>query len=270
MAENSLSLPFSSSAGGIPDKWLLLSQDTLDDPDSNVSLVDIDNMLLHIIMGQSAHSYDTSGCPISITEEGVAFYTAVIYVDHSLDLQYSISSTYGTLGPKIIASVPKNESIIVTDKSNWDLGWIPEEAEFHWESGTYNNGILTAPPEITLSGSTLSFSYPVWGILRIVGTAVVDKYELVIQGREGYRLENFNSSVSAVYTDDNGEEVEEILDLKVPQCVEDILSTCPEDPTDLSHWGDPVNQTGHFVHIWYDACQGHVIKIERSAYDANR
>lgn len=248
-----------------------LEQAGLPDIDELVNLGDIYQMLLGAWSGISAQSLPPEDCPFSY-EDGVVTVALDFYAwPTALDLDYGVTASIGTLGEPVRIEIEKEFDQILDHTDLVTLPYYLEGAQLTWQSPAFDrNWRVIDRPTVTMDGSTLRLSEPVFGVMRIKATAVgylhTVRISLVKQeetededgnlNMTGYKIENLQCTVTASWIDENGKFQTFPLDLEVPECVKDFLDECPGGGAKGS-----AGPTPERPYVYYNTCTGQVILV---------
>lgn len=268
-------LKISYSDESYTDEFLSVSQD--DFGSSSVDLKDLVQMLNLTKAGISSRKYLYEVCPYASINDDVLTVILNIYVDvSSLDLSHTISSSQGFLSDKSIVTNPTSFDLIFdhTDTAKFSSlfeGTATNEMPFY---NDYGEEIV---PEVTMLEHKVNLSESASTVLRCSGTStgykytitltldstpvdVVDYYTHLPTGETvpGYALENLDTTITVKWSDRNGVENTEELELQIPPCVEDLLNICG-DGNKLASVVLINSGESNYV-VYYSTCTGKVIQ----------
>jgi hypothetical protein len=250
---------------------LFFEQEKIPASQEQASMEDIYSMLAISAAGGSARSYISDSCPVTRAAAGgtvTASYTGSFLVHHSDGLEYELSASIGTLSEPQLFYSQKSNTINQDFKQVLQLEWLPLVTNYLWESSVYDQAAaVTAAPVITQENGFLYFDKAVFGSLRIWGTAMADRYRLLIDHVQGNRWTD-TITITAMWGPENDRK-RKSFELKLPQCVEDAFNECPTDQGSGGgtggtgdHWGGvSVNPPKK---IYFNSCTGEVLTIRDS------
>jgi len=235
----------STSIGtGRGSKWASLEQDYESELEKEATIADVQQMLNLAKNGISPYTYVSDSCPY-ITIIGT---TVIIRLDFyvwvsSLSLPYDLSTDLGTISSRSVH----------TEQVEFDLifnGSDYEEMDYLF-TGTFTpsmpiialdgskiptmvqipEGVDWPHPHMTVSDSSVALSEKVYTVFRAKGMKQGYKHTITmrLEKEDGYSIDNLTNSITLTWVDDDGEEQMDVLNLKIPECVEDLLVTCPGD-----------------------------------------
>ncbi len=250
--------------------WLNLEQDTPSSYEQSANLNDLAQMLAYARSGQSARGYSKSGCTAVLSESGVKF-TLLAYVWPSdLSLAYSLSCDQGEVDEGVRYDRETEGNVLFDLADEYTLPYCMEAVSASWETPCYNEySEQVSSPAIEHDGAYLLLADSCFGIARVQGTAVGYMHEITIEiekstlADDAESITNFSATLTASYTDEDGEAQSEELELTIPQCVIDYLELCPDDATWVTEGSaGPVDPEEYpAAVIYYSTCTGTVKAI---------
>ncbi len=262
------------SSGASGDIWAKLEQAYVVDSSDGANFNDLYQMLARAGSGESAMEYIYDQCPYARIDSDVLTVTLDFYVwVSSHDLHYTLSAGLGTISAGKVVELPRSFDVIFDDATSADLGFlfagdfVPEMPFFS------STGQIMDDPVITASGSSVNLSVQATGALRATGLATGFKHTLTMQlseipvtntdpytGEEtvlgGYSLENLQTAVTVSWVDGSGQTQSAILEIKVPECVESMVTIC-SDTTTLYRRKQSSGDPSYLV--YYSACNGDIL-----------
>lgn len=280
----SLSLTFSpasisSTLSGRGSLWAYLEQEYKTESEKTANLYDIQQMLGLAKLGLSPFSYIADNCQYITTSEDSS--KAIIRLDFyvwpsQLDLEYNLSTELGIISNGIIHQEATEFDLIFNGSSY-------EEMDFIF-SGRFTSGmpiirpdgskITSMPlvitpistPYMMVEDSSVTLSEEVYTVFRATGTKKGYKHTITMTlGTEtGYKVENLDNSITLKYIDEYGEEQIEVLDLIIPPCVEDLLTTCPNPNNieDILKYTLVINSdnSNNLYKVYVSSCDGSIVQ----------
>lgn len=245
--------------------WINLEQEELEDNNS-VSPEDLIAMYMMVLRGESAFSYNSGTCPVTITPTHIIL-TLNFYVwPSALDLPYSISASKGTITSKTQIHLPKSFNKVIPFSKNLSFDYLLSEGTtMSWLTSSYApNGSPISHPDFEIYKNKVLFDEESFGVMRFRGNAVGYMHSIDIDLEyEVPENQNFNmgqiygdftSTIQVKYINENGKEVSTSLELEVPECLEAMMNTC------LGPGGDrknvkPTDRYAEYYEVRYDPCR---------------
>jgi len=271
--------------------WIKMEQVSISETSNTADLYDIFQMMGSAASGLTSRSYTPEGL------DYVRFQGNNILIDldfwvfpSDLDLAYSLKINQGTISGKSFEDVPKTGNIVVPLSRQVQLEYLINEASasLSWETPVYNDiGNVLANPEIIIDGPYIEFDQKVFGIIRANIAAKGYRYTATLSFPKTEQedvswmirdqttfasIKNVKASVICSYKDENGKSKEEVLTLKIPGIVADLLESCPGQVTayhDPCFWSDDPwachdNEKAYTTRIYYSTCDGEILDTIRS------
>ena len=133
-------------------------------------------------------------------------FTATIYAYLYLQtLNYSIDTSYGSLGERVVEDITYTEGVQLSLKDRVDFSYPNEEIiSTEWVGAVYNSRGETIPkPSFTADNRTLYFSEKVYGYLKVKYKITRHRYSAIVSGRNikdaTITEDKYTSTVFAVY-----------------------------------------------------------------------
>ncbi len=264
MPTESLSISFAGPGSDTtPDRWLHLEQKAIPAVVSYANLYDLIQMYNRAASGLSATTWQKQDCPVEITGPNTARVTLDLYVwPSSLDLAYSLSAGMGTISDPERIDLEREFDLVVPLTDTVDIGFL-FDGSLAWQTEAVNrSGEVVPQPDARIENGRLFLSAPVFGVLRLAGIASGYRHSVAMEWTidEASRITGIRNSVIAAWVDDDGRTQTETLDLEIPDCVADMLATCPEDDT----WATLASVTtpdDRVPTIYYSTCTGRVLAL---------
>ena len=258
-------LPVPSSE--IPGNWLNLEQPAVPLSQRNATLADMVQMFNRALSGLSARTYQLDKCSAATIKSGgtVVVTLAVRVWPSALDLPYVLTASHGMVDAGQPLEVEREIDVAVEGTDAVTLPWLVGAPLAWWQIPCVNEFSEPVPePAITVAGAGVKLADSCYGVLRIRGLARGYRHILTMEFVKPTQssLTNIKVSVTATYTDTNGEQQAEILALTIPACVLDLLEYCEGDVlatdprTELVILNDDPIPT-----VYYDTCTGQVIEL---------
>ena len=234
-------------------------------------------MIAAAMAGESAFEYVYDSCPYVVIIDGVVRITLPFFVWPSdLGLAYDLTASLGTISPGVAYEEFRSFDAVFDHTDSYDyeaifVGELTPEMPFFRDDGTE---IKVQPSEIVTTGSLVTLPEPLTTVLRAEGKAYGFRHELVIEvvkaapaaepaaeeegeaaGPALYTAQDLEAAITVAWLDENGETQSDILDMKIPGCVLDLLETC-EDGTPK---GDPRRPPGELFYLYHSTCNGEVL-----------
>ncbi len=281
---------FSSADINEQEIWVKMEQEVIPETSLDANLFDIFQMINRSASGLTSFSYvPTSLDYVMFTPTTIEIKLDFWVFPSNMDLLYSMTINQGSLSSRIHDSVPKVGNIVIPLDDKVQMPYLidPVVSSFGWESPVYDDlGHLLDSPDITVNGPYLTFTQDVFGIVRANIMAQGYKYTAtlsfpksqtgraeifgIIANQTSYTsITNVRCSVICTYIDENGEEQEEMLELKIPKPVLDFLAECDDGyPTLWPRCAGSIldteeNQT-YSTTIYYSTCTGEILDTVRS------
>jgi len=248
------------------DIWARLSQEPIPSSADEANLRDLHQMIAAAMAGESAFEYVYDSCPYVVIIDGVIRITLPFFVWPSgLGLAYDLSASAGTISPGVAHEEFRSFDVVFdhTDTADYEaifVGELTPEMPFLRPDGSE-----IPEPEIIAAGSLVTLPEQLTAVLRAEGKVYGFRHELVIEvvkaavdpeagedaEAELNKVEKPESAITVAWLDENGETQTDILDMKIPGCVLDLLETC-EDGTPK---GEPEQEGERYV-VYYSTCNG--------------
>lgn len=258
------------------DNWIKLQQFEYSDVRQAINFNDIYQMWINAQQGLSAFAYVQDDCPMTITENGIIIALDFYVFPSEMNLPYTLSASIGELGEgQILTSLDKEFDLIFPLSKVVELDYVADNLELTWLAGprTARNQPISPIPTITADGRFVRSSVSMFAVFRARCQAQCYLHTVLIRlekfgeeeqedgtvKREVYKIENLKSSVTATWTRTDGGIGKEILELKIPKCVEDFLTWCPDGT--LKGYSS-VTRENRVTRVFYNACTGdHIATI---------
>jgi hypothetical protein len=238
----------------------------------------------------------------TVSSDGTIVVTLKVFVwPSSLDLPYTLTAAYGHVEEAQPLQMEREIDVAVEGSDSVTLPWLMENATAWWQIPCVNEFSDPVPaPNISFDGELIKLSSPCYGVLRVRGLALgyehtvilgISKTGNVIKTEQisslqiasgynggtapppqkdptgkldplGYTITNVNIAVTAAYQGDEQNQQAEILTLKFPACVLDLLEYCPEgtlaaqDKLPSGSFGE-----GPTPVVYYDTCTGRELGV---------
>jgi len=280
-------------ASAASDIWLTIEQKPTPVSQNNANLTDMVRMVAQAAAGGSARDYQLEKCAAAtIGTDGSLIVTLTVYVwPNPANLSYSMASSAGTVSAGTPIEKIREIDVAVTGSDTVTLPWNAVSSTAEWQLPPVNefSEPLESPPEVAVDGSKITLSEECYGVLRLRGAAQGFSHEVVLRFNKGlpsdplqpitvpaeavnpttttmidvgHSLVSAKATVTASYRNEGGVLQSEILTLKIPPCVLDLLEYC-EDGTLLVDNVDFASDTadGGIPTVYYDTCTGNVIEL---------
>lgn len=262
------------------NNWLYLEQEyfpeVLQYPDYN----DVDNMHRRVLSGYSAQSYIKDDCPVDITEDGdiilvaLTFYVLTPADDWVYQLETNIvpGFTYidyegieqeslikGRIVDEGITSIKKGYTTVFPMTDYIQFSHRITDMSYSWESVIIDStGASTSSPTLEVDGRFLRSPKTVWGVLRMNYRAVAHQHTLVlgVKPQAGYEFTEINPQITA-HWQYGGQTYSTSLELEIPQCVYDALSTCEDGVITIVL----INPYKNKKIVYYNTCNGKFMRV---------
>lgn len=265
--------PKATSSVKEDSNWVKLQQYEYLEVDQILNFQDIYQMLLNAQAGLSAFSYLLPNCPLTITENGVIITLDFYVFPSSMNLGYSLSPSIGELGIEgIQTSLHKDFDLIFPLSDRVELDYIIEDLNPIWLAGprTAKNQVISPIPTLTIDNTIVTSSKSMFAVLRAKGQAPcflhtlrieIEKFKDVEQDdgstvREIQKIDELKPTITATWTKSDGSTGTTILELKIPKCVEDFLTWCPNGT--LKGF-TTITGTNRTITVYYNSCTGNYI-----------
>jgi len=224
------------------DIWVRLTQEAIPSSADEADLNDLYQMMAAAQSGKSAWEYVYESCPYVVIVDGVVRITLPFFVwPSAIGLPYTLSATLGTISDAVAYEEFRSFDMVFDHAADVDCEaifvgeFVPQMPIFRDDGSTIDD------VEPTVTGSIVSYPESVTTVLRADGKAFGFRHELVIeitkaatdetaedQASQTYEIETPESAITVAWTDENGETQTDIMDIKIPGCVTDLLATCPD------------------------------------------
>ena len=275
-----LAITLNPSAGAeqAGSEWVHLEQAGLPELDQWANFADAVQMRARAMSGLSAWSYIKDSCPLTINDDGTVDVALDFYsFPSAMDLNYRVTASIGTLGEWIRVELEKEIDVIFEGR-RVELPWVASMASVEWISPCFRrDGSQIARPHITIEDAALSIASDevAFGVARLkclahgfLHTTVIRLVKQTTEQDEdgslnvtGFKIENLTCSAIAAWGGggEDGEGGVEKLDLKIPKCVEDYLTTCPDGEVKGGTKKGDDEDAGPVV--YYSTCTGSVLAV---------
>ena len=256
-------------AGPSADLRLTLAQDPVDKR-SGLIQADIDRMLALVLSGQSARRYKPARCAAWVRETVVGADLVVHAWPVPEDLVYTLEAVGCTADPPTRVQVEGEFDLVVPMSASVDLPATFAGLGYQWQTPCYNRfGEQVPAPAITVHPARLELAAEVFGVLRITGAAIGDRYAITytvpkMQAGQVLRNEDLpEAAVIARWTDADGEPANAQLALDLPGCLEQLLEACPDGSlvADRKAGGQINPDEGLVPVVYFSACTGNVLAL---------
>lgn len=225
------------------------------------SLGDLNQMVARAAAGRSARDYMLECCPAAAVRKSILTVTLEIMVYPSdLDLAYSLAVDWGNLSPARLVRKARRLNVIFDGTEAVTLDFL-FQGEFIPAMPFFDlAGARIRVPEIIQSGLQLNLSQPVYGVFRAIGdsTGYLHTITMDLEINPDLKISNLRNAVTLTYIDGAGKLAAKKLDLKIPQCVADLLALCDNGEPKIG--GSP-EEPDLVPVIYYSDCSGQVIEI---------
>jgi hypothetical protein len=261
---SSVSFSDSESTDTSDSYVVTLEQDEYDSADANYA--DVQQMLYKALNKESAFNVTVADCPLFLDEEtGVATVYLVFYVLLSdPDIVFTLESNVGTVS--YVAEVVRNkeQQVIFELSDTVEFDYIISDVETTPESPAITSiGDVVDTPTISVTSTSLTIPDELFFVAWASISAPAKEYQLVLDiasPETGYEISSIAPTVIATWTDADGETESTTLELTVPDCVYDSLSTC-SDGSLRTIW--TVKKKGEedlpITQVYYNTCNGKVL-----------
>ena len=254
-----LSVPFSSA--GAESAQISAEVIQVDTGAGVASLGDLNQMVARAAAGRSARDYMLECCPAAAVKKDILTVTLEVMVYPSdLDLAYSLAADWGNLSPGRLVRKARRLNIIFDGTSSITMDFF-FQGEFIAAMPFFDQaGARIRVPAIVQDGLQLNLAQPVYGVFRAIGDSVgyLHIVTMLLQIQSGIKISDLNNAVTLTYIDGAGKLTAKKLDLKIPQCVADLLALCDNGEPKIG--GSP-NEPDLVPVIYYSDCSGEIIEI---------
>jgi hypothetical protein len=249
------------SVTGSAAPWVHLEQPMVNS--SRLTMDDFDRMLALVMAGNSAHQYMQPDCPATITETEIT--TALVFFSwpSSPDLRYTINTDLAAKNAPTSLKMDQEFDAVAEMATECILPFYMEGVTVWWQTPCYNRlGEAVTPAEIVHDGNALKFSSEVFGVLRVIGTAVGQRHThtLTMPKSASTKVTDVKAIVTAIWETSPDSEGSEELELDIPDCVSNLLEVCPDTGENL--YAKALKQAaGHDKEIFFSTCDGSVLEV---------
>jgi hypothetical protein len=267
MAINSSSVPFtlyeSESLSGSDGYNVVLEQLSYDSITANYS--DAQQMMYSALAKNSAHDAVGLNCPIIINEATgiVTLYLTFYALLSNENIEVTLSSNVGDISYIGETLLNKSQSVLFGLEDEVDLGYRITDVTVTPESVAVDSaGDLTATPTVAINNTSLSITEPLFYSTWVNMKVPAEEYQLVIDiatPEDGYEISSISPTILATWTDIDGAERSTSLDLTVPDCVYDSLSSCSNN--ELKSILLIKKKIAPIAKVYYNTCNGKFIGV---------
>lgn len=267
--------------------WVTMEQEEISETSENANLFDIFQMMGRSASGLTAFTYTPPDLDfISFTSTNIIIELDFLLFPSSMGLLYSLEINQGSLSDKLYVEMPKMGNIVIPLDDKVQMPYLidPDLSSFEWETPVYDeDGHFLNSPVITVNGPYLTFKQAVFGIIRADIKAKGYRYTATLsfpKSHEGRQeiigiitnqttfnsITNVNCSVVCTYTDEDDNEQQEVLELKIPAIVEDFLSECDDGTLKTNprcNDGQKNADKKYTTTIYYSTCTGEILDTVR-------
>lgn len=230
--------------------------------DDVANLGDLRPMLDAVLNGKSAFSYIYDICPYITITDGVVTITLTFYAyPTNLDMHYRLTPGAGILTSGNLITQPRSMDILIANSDTYQMdevftGTVKKQMPYFNSDGSEIEGNVA----IEFSGATIHLSEPVTTALRLDGETSCYEHTLIMQfakkNDQGNALSvtDLTNSITAQWTDENGDLQTETIPVTIPPCVTALLEAC-EDEIPV----DPIATITKRLVVYYSTCDGKVI-----------
>lgn len=287
MTNHSLqSIMVGSGAADLGDVWVRIEQLIPPEVSQFASIRDVYQLWLSAATGKSAQKLRAVNCPVEFDGSDIHVYLGFYAWPSYLDLPYDLTPSIGTIGERQVIRKRREFSAFIDNQNRLDLPYYMEEVTAEWETPTFDRyGEQITRPSITNHNTWIEFSSEVFGSLRVSGVAFgsyqvaemivtrelteeeIPAEELADQQHpsedtyivtplptkrlNGYIPENLDNTITAAWIAADGTTATEQMQLEIPQCVQDVLSFCPDMYKTLLLWCRDVATR----QVYYNTCK---------------
>ncbi|MCK9311146.1 MAG: hypothetical protein M0P26_02585 [Bacteroidales bacterium] len=263
--------PTATTSGA--DIRLTLAQEPVDKR-SGLLQADLDRMLALVLSGQSARRYKPARCAAWIRETVVGADLVVHAWPVPEDLDYTLEAVGCEAAEPARVQVEGEFDLVVPMSASVDLPASFAGLTYTWQTPCFNRfGEEVPAPAITVHPARLELAAEVFGVLRIAGQAIGDRYAITytvpkMQSGQVLKYEDLpEAAVIARWTDADGEPANAQLALDLPGCLEQLLEACPDGSlvADRKAGGQINPDEGLVPVVYYSACTGNVLALRYEA-----
>ncbi len=231
-----------STENKLPALRLTIEGEPIDPAANNPSLGDLDVMLRYARSGLSARNYQVERCRWArMRESGILEVELSCFVWPSRpELVYSVSlPAEATPGLVEAVRLQRQWKYWIGGNGILELPWRLEGVALSWQPGFACVDEFSAaitPPYLRHEYATIDVlgEQPCYGILVVQGTAIGFRHRFTLrfakfdENGPSQSIELESVPVSATWTDEEGEAQTASADVKIPQCVRNLLETCAD------------------------------------------
>jgi len=282
---------FSEDSLDLDSVWINMEQEYISETSQDANLFDIFQMMGRSASGLTSFSYEPTELSfLSFSSTSIKLNLDFWVFPSNLDLAYSLRINTGSIHSKVYEEVPRVGNIVIPLQNQIKLPYLIDQSlsTFTWETPIYNSvGQLLNSQTINIEGPYLYFNEEIFGVIRANAVAKGHRHTATltfpkstigrqeIAGLVSNQL-NFNSitntkcSVICTYIDLKGDVQEEILELKIPKSVVDLLAECPNGRLRSNPRCDASESayTSRLT-IYYSTCTGEILNRVRSDVGGN-
>lgn len=269
-----------------PEHTITLEPEYIDTRAAFANLADLSAMLTLARSGVSARHHQLERCRWARwSDDGALVVSLCVYVwPSSIDLAYTLTTPEQvTSAPPVLVQIRRHRKFWLSQATSLTLPWLLlDDADIHWHASTGcldAHSAQIAAPALIRSGTRISLSYPVSGLISVTGTAIGWRHDLTIRfdkfdgsagnafglGVTKYDADSFD--VLAHWRGNDGSLREESAEMNIPQCVRGLLEACSD--------GTPItslrvrHRSPPWYEVRYNTCDGSVLDVIRHDNDTD-
>ena len=189
------------------------------------------------------------------------FYAFTPYDGFEYEMTTNVSEDDGYLVRSPNTRISKDFSVVSEFRDTIALEYRLGGFRYSWETSTYDEyGDVVARPTVELDINRLLVSDPVFGVMRVRGSALGDTYRLYINipVTQTHQVRNIKPVATATWFED-GIEQKTSLQITVPDCVYDSLNPCPDGS--VKSYVIVEDQGDRRYAVIYNGCNGRLFEV---------
>ncbi len=266
---NALTIPFSSQQSSAESTlWATIEQEYKESESKEAKIGDLVEMLSLVQNDLSAYNYIVDTCHWVVVDETNITVSLDIFVWPSkLDLAYSLDVDHGIVTTGVVLEEERGFDVVFNGGIVEVIPYIFEGVLTPSMPFISRTGKILPTPTITVSGSTVHSSEPIYCVLRAKGKVRGFRHTVVMDfvKAPGFKITNLRNTVTLSWVDENQETQSDIITLDIPKCVEDILAECPDGGpvADTTCFGRDCTNISPYLLVYFSYCTGDELQAKK-------
>ena len=264
------------------EDWLVMEQQQVPQSQQICTVDDLQKMLDHAMLGQSAKSYVSDQCPVKrrlVNGKVIISCDITVLVHRSEGLanqNYDLTPSEGRLSAGVTVRRQVRRPYKLDRDAILFLEWLPAvPPTVGWLTKVFDNdrNRVFAPGVPDSNNGYLYFEQAYKAELEVSGWAIVDRYTLTVDHQQGYKFDKTILLTAEWGPEDaDGNRKSATIEVKPPQCWIDEANKCPTGDlfADLCYpfGGDGdagwnFNLNAGYWRVYVGFCSGEIKKKER-------